>query len=135
MNSYSNKLDCLFRSSILLLGMVGLSGACLANPATDPGRLFYTPEQRAQLEAARDRNVTQSRQASPTVTPAPLRFDGMVIRSDGKATSWVNGQPQVGATGVKGLKPGQIQADGKVYEPYQVLRPSPGKATAEEANP
>lgn len=135
MNSYANKLDCLFRSSILLLGMVGLSGACLANPATDPGRLFYTPEQRAQLEAARDRNVTQTKEASPSVTPTPLRFDGMVIRSDGKATSWVNGQPQVGATGVKGLKPGQIQADGRVYEPYQVLRPSPVKATSEEAKP
>ena len=135
MNRYSNKLDCLFRSSTLLLGMVGLSGACLANPATDPGRLFYTPEQRTQLEAARDRNVTQTRQASPSVTPAPLRFDGMVIRSDGRATSWVNGQPQVGATGVKGLKPGQIQADGMVYEPYQVLRTSPEKTTSEEANP
>jgi len=135
MNRYSNKLDCLFRSSTLLLGMVGLSGACLANPATDPGRLFYTPEQRTQLEAARDRNVTQTRQASPTVTPAPLRFDGMVIRSDGKATSWVNGRPQVGTTGVKGLRPGQIQADGRVYEPYQVLRPSPEKTTSEETKP
>jgi len=135
MNRYSNKLDCLFRSSTLLLGMVGLSGACLANPVTDPGRLFYTPEQRAQLEAVRDRNVTQTRQASPTVTPAPLRFDGMVIRSDGKATSWVNGRPQVGTTGVKGLRPGQIQADGRVYEPYQVLRPSPEKTTSEETKP
>jgi len=135
MSSYANKLDCLFRSSILLLGMVGLSSACLANPATDPGRLFYTPEQRAQLEAARDRNVTQTKEASPSVTPTPLRFDGMVIRSDGKSTSWVNGRPQVGATGVKGLKPGQIQADGRVYEPYQVLRPATEKNITEEAKP
>jgi hypothetical protein len=119
----------------LILAAAGLSGACLASPATDPGRLFYTPEQRAQLEAARDRNVTQTRQASPTVSPAPLRFDGMVIRSDGKSTSWVNGRPQVGASGVKGLKPGQIQADGKVYEPYQVLRSSPEKTSSEEAKP
>ncbi|MFZ0107478.1 MAG: hypothetical protein WAK92_11515 [Thiobacillus sp.] len=119
----------------LMLAAAGLSGACLANPATDPGRLFYTPEQRAQLEAARDRNVTQTRHASPTATPAPLRFDGMVIRSDGKSTSWVNGRPQVGASGVKGLKPGQIQADGKVYEPYQILRSSPEKTSSEEAKP
>lgn len=135
MNSYSNKLDHLFRSSTLLLALAGLSGVCLANPVADPGRLFYSPEQRAQLEAARDRNIIQTKQALPTVTPAPLRFDGMVIRSDGKGTSWVNGQPQVGATGVKGLKPGQIQADGKVYEPYQILRPSPEKAASEDANP
>ena len=129
---------CLIRLATffgLMLAAAGLSGACLANPVTDPGRLFYTPEQRAQLEAARDRNVTQTRQASPTVTSAPLRFDGMVIRSDGKSTSWVNGRPQVGATGVKGLKPGQIQADGKVYEPYQVLRPDAEKTIHEEAKP
>lgn len=123
------------RSFGLMLAAAGLSGACLANPVTDPGRLFYTPDQRAQLEAARDRNATQTRQASPTVTPAPLRFDGMVIRSDGKSTSWVNGRPQLGTSGVKGLKPGQIQADGRVYEPYQLLRPSPEKTTSEEAKP
>ncbi len=57
-----------------------------------------------------------------------MRFDGVVIRSDGNSTRWVNGQPQVGASGVAGLKPGQIRADGKVYEPYQVLRPSPAPA-------
>ncbi|HWR78358.1 MAG TPA: hypothetical protein VN283_14240 [Thiobacillus sp.] len=100
-----------------------------------PGRLFYTPEQRAQLEAARDRNVTQVRQSAPDVAPPPLRFDGMVIRSDGTRTRWVNGQPQVGASGVAGLKPGQIRADGKVYEPYQVLRPSPAAPVAEEPTP
>jgi hypothetical protein len=122
-------------SFTLMLAAAGSSGGCLANPVSDPGRLFYTPEQRAQLEAARGRNVTQTKQAPPTVTPAPLRFDGMVIRSDGKATSWVNGQPQVGATGVKGLKPGQIQAGGKVYEPYQLLRPSPEKTNFEDAEP
>ena len=135
MNWHSACLSCLARSLALMLAAAGFSSACLANPAADPGRLFYTPEQRAQLEAARDRNVTPTRPASPTVTPAPLRFDGMVIRSDGKSTSWVNGRPQVGASGVKGLKPGQIQADGKVYEPYQVLRPSPEPTSSEETRP
>jgi len=100
-----------------------------------PGRLFYTPAQRAQLEAARARNVTQVRQAVPDVAPPPVRFDGVVIRSDGKTTRWINGQPQAGASGVAGLKPGQIRADGKVYEPYQVLRPSPAAPVAEEPTP
>lgn len=135
MNLRSTCSNRLAWSFALTLAAAGSSGTCLANPVADPGRLFYTPEQRAQLEAARDRNVTQTKQAPPTVTPAPLRFDGMVIRSDGKATSWVNGQPQVGATGVKGLKPGQIQAGGTVYEPYQVLRPATEKAITEEAKP
>ena len=100
-----------------------------------PGRLFYTPAQRAQLEAARARNVTQARQAAPDAAPPVVRFDGMVIRSDGSSTRWVNGQAQVGGSGVAGLKPGQIRADGKVYEPYQVLRPSPAAPVAEEPTP
>jgi len=102
----------------------------------DPGRLFYTPAQRAQLEAARARNVTQGRQAAPDAgTPPPIRYDGVMIRSDGKTTRWVDGQPQTGASGVAGLKPGQIRADGRVYEPYQVLRPNPAAPVAEEPTP
>ena len=101
-----------------------------------PGRLFYTPDQRAQLEAARARNVTQLRQAAPdTGAPPPIRYDGVVIRSDGKTTRWVDGQPQTGTSGVAGLKPGQIRADGRVYEPYQVLRPSPAAPVAKEPTP
>lgn len=99
----------------------------VAAPA-DPGRLFYTPAQRAQLEAARTRNVTQpgpGKQASSGDTQAPLRYDGVVIRSDGKTTRWVDGKPQLGAASVHGLKPGQIRANGKVYESYQVLPPAP----------
>jgi hypothetical protein len=64
-----------------------------------------------------------------------VRFDGIVIRSDGSGTRWVNGRPQTGTAGVADLKPGQIRADGRVYEPYQVLRPGPEPATAKEASP
>jgi len=116
--------------SLLLLATLGVWGSGLA---ADPGRLFYTPEQRAQLEAARARNVTQLRQAGPAAGPDAVRFDGMVIRSDGTGTRWVNGLPQIGTSAVAGLKPGQIRADGRVYEPYQVLRPSP--AIAKEPTP
>lgn len=119
--------------SLLLLATLGVWGSSLA---ADPGRLFYTPDQRAQLEAARARNVTQVRQAAPdTGAPRPIRYDGVVIRSDGKTTRWVDGQPQVGASGVAGLKPGQIRADGRVYESYQVLRPDPAAPVAEESPP
>jgi hypothetical protein len=101
-----------------------------------PGRLFYTPEQRAQLEAARARNVTQVGRAAPDAgAPPPIRYDGVLVRSDGKTTRWVDGQPQLDASGVAGLKPGQIRADGRVYEPYQVLRPSPAAPVAEEPTP
>jgi citrate lyase beta subunit len=104
----------------LLLATLAAGNASLA---ADLGRLFYTPTQRAQLEAARARNVTQARPAA-AATAHPQRFDGVVIRSDGASTSWINGRPQTGVSGAAGLKPGQVRSAGKVYEPYQVLRPA-----------
>lgn len=108
-------------------------GTGMAAPA-DPGRLFFTPAQRAQLEAARTRNATPSGPGHSVPTdsaPAPLRYDGVVIRSDGPTTRWVDGKPQHDGAAVSGLKPGQIRANGRIYEPYQVLRPRP----PEPANP
>ena len=109
----------------LLALAVGACGTGLAAPA-DPGRLFYTPAQRAQLESARSRDAAtpaglQRKGASAT---GPQRLDGVLIRSDGRTTHWVNGRPQAGAAGVVGLKPGQVRAGGRVYEPYQVLPPA-----------
>jgi hypothetical protein len=111
---------------VLLVALSMSAGPCAA---ADPGRLFYTPAQRAQLEAARSRNVTQVKPASPEFAPPhPVRFDGMVIRSDGLTTRWVDGKAQTGSSSVADLKPGQVRAGGKVYEPYQVLRPTPSAA-------
>ena len=110
--------------------------------ATDEmGRLFYTPVQRAQLEAARAHGLRagSSRNAQTAGADNPLlRFDGIVTRSDGKTTRWVDGKAQVGPSSVSRLKPGQIRADGKIYEPYQVLHPTsadPTKAESKEATP
>lgn len=111
--------------SALLPALVALFFAGLGEcVAAEPGRLFYTPTERAQLEAARASHAAPARRAE-SAGPAPLRFDGVVIRSDGRSTSWVNGQPRPGASGAGGLKPGQIRAGGKTYEPYQVLHPAP----------
>ncbi|MGE5319256.1 MAG: hypothetical protein ACM3KD_03655 [Hyphomicrobiaceae bacterium] len=118
-----------------------VSSLSLAAPV-ELGRLFYTPAQRAQLESARTRNVTQTAGArapeGSDSTPPPLRYDGVLIRSDGKTTRWIDGKPQVGASGVSGLKPGQIRANGKVYEPYQVVQPAapmPAGPDVEDAAP
>lgn len=116
------------------------AAACLAEPA-DLGRLFYTPAQRTALEDARARKVSRladtSKRTEPATSPAPApqRFDGIVIRSDGAATRWINGRPEVGPSSVPGLKPGQTRANGKVYEPYQILRPQPPEPGAQDAAP
>ncbi len=117
------------------------SGLSVAAPL-ELGRLFYTPDQRSQLEFARTHRITErappNKPNAPIAMPAPLHYDGVLIRSDGKSTRWVDGKAEMGASSVTGLKPGQIRANGKVYEPYQVLRPqplSPAEPAAKEPTP
>lgn len=97
-----------------------------AHASSEPDRLFYTPQQRAQLEQMRARPAAQAQRPATTSAP-PIRFDGVVVRSDGRSTRWVNGRAQVGANAPAGLKPGQVRAEGKTYELYQVL-PLPDEA-------
>jgi hypothetical protein len=54
-------------------------------------RLFFTPERRQQLDRQREMNTLDSQQApaDPMVT-----VDGIVTRSSGKRTAWINGSPQ-----------------------------------------
>ncbi|HEX7971217.1 MAG TPA: hypothetical protein VF501_03245 [Thiobacillus sp.] len=115
---------------VLTLAVVlGASSVAHAAPV-DPGRLFFTPAQRARLEAVRARSAPPTGSQGPQTSadvPAPLHYNGVVIRSDGKTTRWIDGTPRRDGAAVSGLKPGQIRADGKVYEPYQVLRPVPPK--------
>ncbi len=113
---------------ILMLATGGHALAAQEAASTLPGRLFYTPQQRAQLQDARRRNQTTIRPSAPESTT--VSFDGLVLRSDGVTTHWVNGRAQSGAppASIRSLKPGQIRADRRVYEPYQVLRPADATA-------
>ena len=97
--------------------------------AAELERLFFTPAQRAEMQASRARPAAARSQpglpGEPDAPPAPVQFDGVLIRSDGKTTRWVDGKAQAGTAGIANMKPGQIRANGKLYEPYQVLRPQP----------
>jgi len=55
------------------------------------GRLFFTPERRAALERQRQFNLPETRQV---VEGETLSVSGVVQRSSGKRTAWVNGNPQ-----------------------------------------
>ena len=111
----------------LMLGPVPAIAA--TQNLTIPGRLFYTPTQRAMLNDARVRKLTDPPNSSTTAptppVPAPVSFDGVITRSDGVATHWVNGRPHVGRTSnkVQNLKPGQTRAAQKIYESYQIPQP------------
>ena len=67
------------------------SGALHAFPAQaeEPlGRLFFTPERRQQLDSQREHKALpeQEIQSAPALT-----IDGVVTRSSGRRTVWVNG--------------------------------------------
>lgn len=106
----------------LLGGGYGVAMAAPGNPL--PGRLFYTPAQRAMLINARTHKVTEIPKSAAPPVAAPMRFDGVITRSDGVATHWINGRPHVGQPSLPNLKPGQTRAQQQVYEPYQLQRPS-----------
>lgn len=82
------------RSSRTVLGLAGLALVVLvpahAADAPELGRLFFTPEKRATLERQRTLNV----QAAQALQGTTLSLDGVVYRSSGKATVWINHQPQ-----------------------------------------
>jgi hypothetical protein len=64
--------------------------ACIpAANAANLGRLFFTPEQRAQLDYAYARNAPAQGNASPILT-----VNGIVQKNGGARTVWVNGIAQ-----------------------------------------
>jgi hypothetical protein len=77
-----------------LSALVGLlfAAASAAAVAQELGRLFFTPEQRAELDARRRARVPDKPAADLVESPSTT-LDGYVKRSDGKSTVFVNGEP------------------------------------------
>lgn len=117
------------------------------------GRLFYTPEQRARMDVARqhERSVRIDEEESAPQS-ANILLNGVITRSDGKSTLWINnriqsnelpaatvgksGEVRVAAPGAQGtvrLKVGQSIdiSSGVVEEVYRRMPPTPasGKET------
>lgn len=72
-----------------LVGWLLLAAACTAN-AEELGRLFFTPERRATLDRQRALNIQEAR----TLQGNTMSLDGIVYRSGGRATVWINNQAQ-----------------------------------------
>jgi hypothetical protein len=77
----------MMRAALLLAGMLLLPCA----QAQEIGRLFFTPEQRAALDARRKARVPDKPAAAPIAASPTTRLDGYVRRSEGPSTVWVNG--------------------------------------------
>jgi len=77
------------RPALLLLLALALAPA--PGQAQELGRLFFTPEQRAALDARRKARVPDKPAAAVVAAPV-TRLDGYVKRSGGPPTVWINGE-------------------------------------------
>lgn len=81
-----------------LLRLLAVGSYMLAIPAaanaqaqeTGIGRLFFSAERRAILDRQRQHNIQEVR----TIQGESLRLDGIVQRTNGKRTVWINGRAQ-----------------------------------------
>ncbi|MEW6687771.1 MAG: hypothetical protein AB1452_01655 [Pseudomonadota bacterium] len=101
----------------LLVGGALLCAAAAA-PAQELGRLFFTPDQRAALDARRKARVPDKPAAAPVVEQPVTRVDGAVRRAGGRSTVWVNGQPIA-----EGAQPGAARLAPQGADPGRVSVP------------
>ncbi|HEY7743381.1 MAG TPA: hypothetical protein VIA19_10075 [Burkholderiales bacterium] len=105
---------------------LGICTALVAAAAAAPapaqerlGRIFFTPAQRASLDVARSQRARtalatdKSEEAAPV--PQTITYSGLIRRSDGKTTVWINNQPvhdreSAGAAAIVG----RVRPDGSV---------------------
>jgi hypothetical protein len=103
------------------LSLIGIcwvfAGSALTSAAPNqdnaPGRLFFTPERRAALDRQRELKI----QEVQTVQSETLRLDGVVQRTGGRNTYWINGRLQTESAaqtsgvsiGVKPRNPGSAE--------------------------
>jgi hypothetical protein len=87
-------------SAMMVLGAWMLTSLqCWADDSL--GRLFYTPEQRARMDMARqhERSIKIDEEES-TPPPVNIHLNGVITRSDGRSTVWINNRIQNDASQV-----------------------------------
>jgi hypothetical protein len=89
MTTQASQRTCKVQSLLLLLLTITLTPAASAEETL--GRLFFTPERRQVLDRQRQLNIRENQQINEDPT---LTINGVVTRSSGKRTSWINGAPQ-----------------------------------------
>jgi hypothetical protein len=75
---------------LALAALIAVLSSAVAQ-ADDLGRLFFTPEQRANLDLRRKARMPD-KPAVPSVAAPITRVDGYVTRSSGPSTVWINGE-------------------------------------------
>lgn len=108
-------------SARLVVLLVLLAGAGTAAGA-EFGRMFFTPSQRAALDHFRNLNIRNASISdderdkdlvAPPPAPEHVSVDGVVRRSDGKNTVWIN-KRAVGAQQPRGVNVAPGKSDNRV---------------------
>ena len=110
-----------WKISLVVCG--ALAAAAVSVPASAQerlGRLFFTSAQRASLDVARSQRArtalaTEKTEQEATPVPQTITYSGVLRRSDGKTTVWINNQPvhdrdSAGAAAIVG----RVRPDGSV---------------------
>jgi hypothetical protein len=79
------------------LAAAAAAAAGPAPAAEELGRLFFTPAQRASLDVARSQRAratlsTERTEQDAAPVPQTITYGGLVRRSDGQTTVWINNQ-------------------------------------------
>lgn len=100
------------RSCVKFLGpiMAATSLACAVTNATavELGRLFYTPQQRTELETQ-----AATGNSAPGAPPNYLVVDGVIQKQGGNRIVWINGKAQTPTRGVKNPASLEVAIPGK----------------------
>ena len=114
------------RAALLVLALAGALPASAAEPL---GRLFFTPQQRAALDARRKARVPD-KPAAATITSPVTRVDGYVKRSQGPSTVWMDGEALgEGAADAPRIEPGRAgDVSVSVGENGRRIRLRPGES-------
>jgi hypothetical protein len=97
-----------------LFAILLLAALPAANAADLAGRLFFTPDQRAQLDQLRKQKTVAS-QARDEPAPETVTYNGIIRRSDGRTTVWMNNQPMSAAELRSGQSvAGSVSRDGRI---------------------
>ena len=76
---------------LALMAAVAMIGTPHSAAAEDLGRLFFTPQQRQDLDRRRAANVQET---ATFIQESTMTLQGQVSRSGGKTTTWVNAMPR-----------------------------------------
>jgi hypothetical protein len=112
---------CLTACSLVGVILAFPAAAQQAQQQEELGRLFFTPAQRSSLDIARSQRarttLATERTEEQQVVPQEqtITYGGMIRRSDGQSTVWINGKPVTEREAVAGTTVvGRVSADGSV---------------------